>query len=1698
VNHSHDKTAKDSMSNSNASHNVNPRPEPDATNVYQSAGSASELVRILDQYLVDLQSGQAPDKAKLIQEHPDLALELENCLAGIEFVHGAARPAAAAPTELGDFRLLREVGRGGMGVVYEAEQISLKRKVALKVLRFGVSPDADVAKRFQREAETVAHLHHTNIVPIHAVGCENGVHYYAMQFIEGRSLAAVLCDFERTASGNVEGTDFRQVAGWILQSAEALAHAHQRGVIHRDIKPSNLILDPEGTVWLTDFGLAKRADEITMTAAGVMLGTPRYMSPEQAAAARQPVDHRTDIYSLGATFYELATGKPVFDSQTPHGVITQILNAEPVSPRSLQGKLPRDLETVILKCLAKEPSRRYQRARDLTDDLRAYLENRPIRARRASLYERAKRWGKKHQRSTVVSAVTAVISLLLIAFSLGSWHAYQNSKLGRLMLSTDGPTLVAEVLNDEDELIVPSFPVPNPQPVALPAGSYRVRLSGAGALSETWQMDVEKGITRSYAVSLLDRSLGTPLEIRGTEAPVQIQLDGQMHLFHRGERGWRLTKGDTLGPVWQDDLSKFPENPDSAPYPNSGYIGAHQDILQVSNNATSQMTGTSPGLSQPAVDLNQDSRDDLILASRVSPSLVAVSGTDGKVLWWYRALPVVPKEHDLVQDPLDMKASFEDAGVVGQPLTVAINGEPAVIGVFVSFNSRLQTKSGKEFHDGRTFHVDAVAARTGKQLWRQMLNVPDLPSKYVGEFVNHFSERPVLSRLNGKEGMILVAGTKVFRFELRTGAEIGPALDLKSAPVQTPHFADLDGDFQADGLFVMPKPGSRTELTLQAVSLNTGAELWTRDFYPADRLESPERGPADSKFASLVDLDGDQNSEVLLALADEWTNPALKHWYGVEVLEGKTGQTRWQRRLWASTYTGHSSSGGANGAVRILAGPDLNGDHHRELFVTSMGEFQSRGNDSLHVDALSGEDGVPVWRRQLSAGQSLVERKSRMQWWQAGHDGWPQLVVPIEKVGSTQSVTYLFSASTGRISHLLPEVSNSTVSDMNSDGILDLSYLATSQGNRHFTVLKGLPCVEWQSPGEWQAAADYDADGMTDFLKFQVPNASSEWEPSYLEARSGRDQRTLWRSNIQRTVTTPATLVDVDVDDDGVSDVVTIAWYPAPDGNKYASCAVSGKNGKRLWSGTEIGTNIGSESCSGGGAWCNYSYPFLDAIDLDGDGRKEILVACTFENQGLCLAANSSLDGSQLWRIPILPGAYTGQSMVDRNLFHDLNGDRVLDLVLWGPETLDAKGNRSGAKLRAYSGRDGQSLWPALPQGQLDYGYFLWPRTAIGDLDGDGHPEVVLTTNDGKGYDSRVGGVNCELAVLDGRSGQRKWNWRWISESLVLWPPLLVDMDGNGRRTVCMGVQGKAIGKTVSEIVMFDSQGQIRNRLAAGWINLADAWTALDVDSDGKEELLYAKDSQVCAQSGIDHQVRWKRPISSWSFRFDRYRAGQAGLPGTLVVWSDRTCYGLNPRSGATQWRCDVARQDNAQLIAEFYYPNESSVLPAVKSVGATLRSTVVQSACPTNAEGTYSAPQTEPSDFATVTTSVRYRALPWNRNPRPALRVGGPPSSSWKSPLRFSELPLFLASVCTLLYWAFNGRWRAVLIYLGAIILTTSITAFLMLAGHPALEVGEHYLWDGWYWVIYLGMIPVGFFTVLMFAVLWGVSFIKQRIGKK
>jgi serine/threonine protein kinase len=427
-----------------------------------SASDLSEDPRVLEAaraYLADLEAGRTPDRAAYLTRYPDLAGALGEYLDGVELAHAAGMalrpspPPAATdlPTEpLGDFKIIREIGRGGMGVVYEAVQLSLGRRVALKVLPFAAALDARQLQRFRTEAHAAAQLHHTNIVPVYAVGCERGTHFYAMQLIEGRPLDVVVRELREQlpAGSTIEGQAattmprpastagtssragrgrevYRTAARLIAQIADALEYAHEAGVVHRDVKPANLLLDGKGNVWITDFGLAHVSDT-GLTQTGDVFGTLRYMSPEQASGRKLAVDHRTDVYSLGATLYELLTLEPIFAGHDRQTLLHQILTEEPRRPRLVDRGVPVELETIVLKALAKAPEDRYATAGEMAADLRRYLNEQPILARRPSLYDRVRKWLRRHPAYLIAALLLLVCGVIGLAVSTalvtGSYH----------------------------------------------------------------------------------------------------------------------------------------------------------------------------------------------------------------------------------------------------------------------------------------------------------------------------------------------------------------------------------------------------------------------------------------------------------------------------------------------------------------------------------------------------------------------------------------------------------------------------------------------------------------------------------------------------------------------------------------------------------------------------------------------------------------------------------------------------------------------------------------------------------------------------------------------------------------------------------------------------------------------------------------------------------------------------------------------------------------------------------------------------------------------------------------------------------------------------------------------------------------------------------------------------------------------------
>jgi WD40 repeat protein/serine/threonine protein kinase/tetratricopeptide (TPR) repeat protein len=478
---------------------------------------ADPFGQIADELVEAIRQGQDPSVEELARRYPEHADEIRELLPALilmekakaaEDTPGPRRPAAPAALlqQLGDYQILREVGRGGMGVVYEAQQLSLGRHVAIKVLPSHALLDPRQLSRFQREARSAARLHHTNIVPVFGVGEQDGLHYYVMQFIHGLGLDTVLDELRRLrqpfgqpaptlgetparvtdATPDVSASDvahgllsgsfrkpesavalttgpgvlveesgvqtpntkgstsppihlpgqtepsalsesgqqyWQSVARVGMQVADALAHAASQGVLHRDIKPSNLLLDDTGNVWVTDFGLAKAitdGDDLTHT--GDIIGTLRYMAPERFNGQG---DLRSDIYSLGLTLYELLALRPAFDEADRNQLVRQVMHDEPVRPRKVNPGVPRDLETVVLKAIARDPAQRYQTPAEMAEDLKRFVEDRPVRARPVSSAEKLRRWCR---RNLVVAGLAVAVVLALTGGTTVSYLKYLDAE----------------------------------------------------------------------------------------------------------------------------------------------------------------------------------------------------------------------------------------------------------------------------------------------------------------------------------------------------------------------------------------------------------------------------------------------------------------------------------------------------------------------------------------------------------------------------------------------------------------------------------------------------------------------------------------------------------------------------------------------------------------------------------------------------------------------------------------------------------------------------------------------------------------------------------------------------------------------------------------------------------------------------------------------------------------------------------------------------------------------------------------------------------------------------------------------------------------------------------------------------------------------------------------------------------------------
>ena len=1587
------------------------------THVWLPDESSSQLATLLDEFLAELQAGRRPDRQKLLDEHPDLAMQLEQCLSGIEFIHQASlvRPAAESLGQLGDFRIVREVGRGGMGVVYEAEQVTLKRRVALKVLRYGAVADSEAMQRFQREAETVATLHHTNIVPIFAIGCENGVNYYAMQFIEGQSLADVAhttCEPTSTQKSRPA----TEIANWGLQAAEALAHAHRRGVIHRDIKPSNLILDPDGRIWLTDFGLAKRIDDVSLSLAGAILGTPRYMSPEQAAASKNPIDHRTDIYSLGATLYELATGRPLFQGDSLHLVITQILSNEPPSPRAVCPNLHRDFETIILKCLAKEPERRYPTAQALADDLRAFVEGRAIRARRSTFVEQTTRWFRQQKQSVGIAAAAAAATIFVIVGGVIAWQMRERAHLGYVTLNTprDGSegAEVAEVLRaDSDESVGSPFTLPTKEPLILPEGAYRLRLTSPSKLSQDYLFDIAAGQQMTTDVGLVNETLGNALPLKsltGVEIVAAIAnardvasvRDVQPRLIvgpqeqnkpmmrcylPNSQPGWNSdgTRQAEIQPLWEADwrletpeIISFLKLPEDATARQASEfqqdIAAWQQLLGWFDPVWWR-NGTPPKIMQSMSDLNGDGTEDAIwtaprfanpFGSQFGPGpltskaavLIAVSGKDGQPIWWFRPQDAQGSACRIVSDPV-------------------LAGSVAVLAL-------------RSFKSGEVW-IEGVETTAGKSLWRSK-PLPVLPQSSVWLVPTTLQD--------GDEGVIVAGGTRMFMLEARTG-RVRPNPNVSGAansdsedrltlrdnePILDARFADFDGNGSLEAILTVQT--ADRGLRDIAVSVADAKPLW--EVPSSFKVGAFRQNEARHSWPLLADLDNDGKLEVILPGEREYGAMVSD---GCRVLDAMTGRTRWTRRF--------PQPGGfiQNVPEQFSVGPDVDGDGQRELVMVSIRREQQprvigsmetyRFGYSLFVDCYSGRDGKSLWWQRIPFGNAerstWTGTPAQPLWWNQGgtfasqtdsktgtatssvtpaqtllngsallsqsdNAALPRLVLPVHRHAdrggdgsgnSDAQLLFVLNAATGRIEHSAENLAHPQIVDWNGDGLDDLAVFVPddpsqfANGNLYpdkpggqFVVLRGSPHEAFRRLDPWVEEQDFDGDGIKELSR---PFSGSSVDYS-VQIASGRDGHVIakWPVNWLETPRSwavgelhsfPAPLGDFD--GNGLADVlltrVSSFWDYEDQLRTIVKTgrapllmqAISGKSGQRIWGGPPIpipAAFLPTLRDEDSNEWQLFRQnqmliQSVEAVDLNDDGQSELLTCLVISGQRLpAPGATANIDqrqqfvalinarsGSLSWIEPMTEliksdGSWLSPLSIPRiEATSDLSGDGVRDFNVVVPQP----GTESWSyTIQARSGRDGKALWGPKPSGKWSHGDEL-KMPNVGDLDGDGRPELVL-------LDSKQPMV---VKVLSGDTGEELWKWNgaiapgFADPSVVIvqrspvappqeaqtlgdaGPATAVEQikvantaagksSGAANRQRCVAVTINETGNQW-ELVLLDHAGQVVERIPYGTNQL---WSH-DLDGDGGEELLRFVENKLTATRSL-HDMLW-----TWSPAEDQY-----------------------------------------------------------------------------------------------------------------------------------------------------------------------------------------------------------------------------------
>ncbi len=594
--------------------------------------NASDPLRpAADSFVLRLRRGERPTFAEYTERYPDQAHRIRELFPKLlaaerrANVHGATGPFGPVeggqqiPKSIGDFQIVREIARGGMGIVYEAVQESLGRQVALKVLPSGPFSRGPYLERFYREARAAGRLHHTNIVPVFGVGNADGIHYYAMQYIEGMGLDAVLKEIRQrrglpaVAHGNDTRADnrqtrdlsgvaplgdfelgpasilpdindsaelavanknladlaastgppyFRSVARLGVQIAEALAYAHDQNILHRDVKPSNLLLDKHGILWITDFGLAK-SDGDDLSGPDDIVGTLRYMAPERFKARS---DARSDIYALGMTLYEMIALRPAFNDEDRFRLVERINKERPQKLREIDKELPHDLETIILKSIQRDGQHRYAAATELADDLRRFLNDRPIAARRASRFEEVRRWCR---RNPVVAGLAGLVLVLGFVLGVVVFRAYTSISHERDQVQSQKKRAESAEIFSNDRLWTSQVTSARLRRSLHTVGQ---RFAALDALDEARRIRVDDTLTTDAIASLALPDVRRTNGWNGwPDGTVAIHFDATFERYARSDGSGTISVRKALGDL---EIAQLPGLGGPA-YPYFGQTGAY-------------------------------------------------------------------------------------------------------------------------------------------------------------------------------------------------------------------------------------------------------------------------------------------------------------------------------------------------------------------------------------------------------------------------------------------------------------------------------------------------------------------------------------------------------------------------------------------------------------------------------------------------------------------------------------------------------------------------------------------------------------------------------------------------------------------------------------------------------------------------------------------------------------------------------------------------------------------------------------------------------------------------------------------------------------------------------------------------------------------------------------------------------------------